>query len=125
VATRRPTDDARLSGGRILRHRVLSHTRPWRLRVKGSGQRILSKRQRPRRGGQDAVDPLTLSAAGSSSGRQRRQPPQESYKALPRAGFEAHKQHAGYPTRRGYLVIVGIRGGCITGAGAAESIGSK
>jgi hypothetical protein len=71
------------------RHRVLSHVRPWRLRVKGTGQRILSKRQRPRRGGQDALNPLTLSAAGSSSGRQERQPPQEACKALPRAGCEA------------------------------------
>jgi hypothetical protein len=50
----------------------LSHARPWRLRVKGAGQRILSKRQRPGRGGQDALTPLTLSAAGTSSGRQER-----------------------------------------------------
>jgi hypothetical protein len=48
----------------------------------------------------------------------------EACKALPRAGFEALCQRPCYPTRRGYLVIFGIRDGT-TGTGAAEFIGSK
>jgi hypothetical protein len=63
--------------------------RSWRLRVKGEGQKILDERQRPRRGGQEVLDPLTLRAAGSSSGRQGRQSPKEACTALPRAGLEA------------------------------------
>src|SRR3954447_22694883 len=63
------------------RHRVLSHIRPWRLRVKGErtkdlGRAVISRTCGTGRSlelGQDALDPLTLSAAGSSSGRQERE----------------------------------------------------
>ena len=41
-----------------------------------------------------------------------------------RAGFEAPYHRTAYPTRRGYLVIVGIWGGT-TCVGDVEPIGSK
>ena len=50
--------------------------------------------------------------------------PKGPAKFLPRAGFEAPYHRAAYPTRRGYLVIVGIWGGT-TCTGADEPIGSK
>jgi hypothetical protein len=69
----------------------LSHIRPWRLRVKGSGQRILDERQRPLQGRTRCFGPLDaeggrskLRASGEGSLRAA-----EACKALPRAGCEA------------------------------------
>ena len=45
---------------------LLAPSRPRRLAVKGSGQKFLDERQRPRRNGQEVMDPLTVSADVSS-----------------------------------------------------------
>jgi hypothetical protein len=54
--------------------------------VEAQGQGVRTndvvRAQRPRRGEQDGLFPLTLRTAGTSSGRQERQPPQGSSKIL-------------------------------------------